>query len=105
MLLHLQVIRAHATANVASGNASRGLTGLPLRHTLEIGADIAAALWHLHPTVIHRDLKPQNVLISSSGAAKVADFGLSRVKVGCLADWMAGWLAGWWVVRIWLIVV
>ena len=29
-------------------------TGLPLRHTLTIGLHIAAALWHLHPSVVHR---------------------------------------------------
>jgi hypothetical protein len=28
--------------------------GLPLRHTLTIGLGIASALWHMHPSVVHR---------------------------------------------------
>ncbi len=29
--------------------------------------------------VFHRDLKPQNILINSSGVVKIADFGLGRI--------------------------
>jgi serine/threonine protein kinase len=29
--------------------------------------------------VFHRDLKPQNILINSSGLVKIADFGLGRI--------------------------
>eukprot|EP00775_Hariotina_reticulata_P006455 gene6455-6684_t len=54
--------------------------GLPLRLTITIGLHIASALWHLHPSIVHRDLKPQNVLLDAAGTAKVADFGLSRMK-------------------------
>ena len=45
--------------------------------------DIARGMLFLHtsdPPVIHRDLKSQNILISSAWRAKVADFGVSRVK-------------------------
>lgn len=29
-------------------------TGLPLRHTLTVGLHVASALWHLHPSIVHR---------------------------------------------------
>eukprot|EP00879_Flechtneria_rotunda_P007768 GHRR01008141.1.p1 GENE.GHRR01008141.1~~GHRR01008141.1.p1 ORF type:complete len:486 (+),score=123.48 GHRR01008141.1:1274-2731(+) len=56
-------------------------TGLPLKGVLHKGLDVARALSFLHPSIVHRDLKPQNVLIDCQGVAKVADFGLSRMKM------------------------
>ena len=46
----------------------------------QIARDIAEGLAYLHPAVVHRDLKPQNVLLGADGRALVADFGISRVK-------------------------
>eukprot|EP01023_Acetabularia_acetabulum_P016582 TRINITY_DN1817_c0_g2_i3.p1 TRINITY_DN1817_c0_g2~~TRINITY_DN1817_c0_g2_i3.p1 ORF type:complete len:494 (-),score=104.19 TRINITY_DN1817_c0_g2_i3:261-1742(-) len=41
---------------------------------------ICKSLVYLHPTVVHRDIKPQNILINRQGIVKLADFGLSKFK-------------------------
>ena len=48
----------------------------------EIGADLCEALDHAHErSVVHRDIKPQNVLVTAEGepSAKLMDFGVARL--------------------------
>lgn len=57
-------------------------------------AEIADALQHAHESgVIHRDVKPSNILLAPDGTPKVSDFGMARVE-GALALSRTGEFSG-----------
>lgn len=57
---------------------------LDLGKTLEIAVEICNGMKYLHSTlgVLHRDLKPGNVLLSLDGTPKISDFGLAKAAKG-----------------------
>jgi len=62
---------------------------LPLHIGIQIAADVASGLQFAHDKVddqgeplglVHRDVSPPNILVSTSGSVKITDFGIAKVK-------------------------
>ena len=54
---------------------------MPYYEVINISRQICLGLEHAHNNnIIHRDIKPQNILVTHDGIIKVADFGIARVS-------------------------
>ena len=66
--------------HMKGGDAGRLRGATPLQ-VVRLGREVAAALGYLHSMgVVHRDVKPTNVLLDEAGRAHLADFGIAAVE-------------------------
>ncbi|MDH6224980.1 serine/threonine-protein kinase [Streptomyces sp. MJP52] len=75
--------RPYLVMQLVDGPTLRGLLAdgtLPERRVAGLGAALARALTHVHRAgIVHRDVKPSNVLLDAAGDPHLADFGIARL--------------------------
>ncbi|MBW4716052.1 serine/threonine-protein kinase [Saccharothrix obliqua] len=87
--LVMEYLPSHSLSTVLS---ERGT--LPPREVAAIGSQVASALAAAHNAgIVHRDIKPGNVLLGDDGTVKITDFGISRAT-GDVTVTATGMLAG-----------
>jgi hypothetical protein len=71
---------AYLVMELVAGGALSARIPLPIERAVEIGIELCAALSHAHDAgVVHRDIKPDNVLLTAEGSVKLTDFGIARL--------------------------
>jgi serine/threonine protein kinase len=74
---HAFIAMEHVEGDTLASRLTHG--AVPLAQALSWGIAIATALEHAHGKgIVHADLKPANVMVTTSGQIKVMDFGLAR---------------------------
>ncbi len=77
------------------GTALRALIPLPPARAIAIAAQVLDGLDFAHARgIVHRDVKPENVLVSPGDRVKVADFGIARVREADVALTKTGEVVG-----------
>ena len=76
----MEYVQGRTVREVMRVRGSNEKQPLPPKRVAEIGREMCNALAYAHrQNVIHRDVKPSNMLLATDGTAKLMDFGISKV--------------------------
>jgi serine/threonine-protein kinase len=82
---------------------TKGVIEFPLEHAIEIMLGVTSGLAYAHEkrdldgsplNIVHRDISPQNVIVTFSGDVKVVDFGIAKSDTKMTMETQSGKLKG-----------
>lgn len=80
----LFIVMGYYEGETLAQKMGRGL--VPIRESLDLAIQIASGLAAAHArNIVHRDVKPSNIILTKDNIAKIVDFGLARVVAGSSA--------------------
>ncbi|MFE2043775.1 protein kinase [Streptomyces sp. NPDC059477] len=80
LYLVMEYVRGISLRTVLTATEDGAAVGLPVSWAASIVAQICTVLSYAHAIpVVHRDLKPDNILIATNGTVKVLDFGIAKL--------------------------
>ncbi len=100
--LAMEYVRGVSLAEVLTAQIALGRP-MPVELALQLGLQIAEGLNYAHTAedsegrplrMVHRDMKPSNILINNFGVCKIADFGVARAESNVAQTVMAGDVKG-----------
>jgi len=98
----MEYLRGHNLIEIVRAGAKLGYSKPPLEHVMSILSGVCAGLHYAHDKrdfqgrpmeIVHRDVTPQNIVISFDGAVKVVDFGIAKAATREV-ETLAGTLKG-----------
>src|SRR5262245_39288793 len=79
LYLVMELVPGSSLADIIQDRRDRKLGPLPITQILDMGTQICAGLASAHAAgVVHRDIKPGNLMVDPDGHVKIIDFGIAR---------------------------
>ncbi|MDI7269849.1 MAG: serine/threonine-protein kinase, partial [Myxococcota bacterium] len=99
----MEYIHGEDLRSIVKTMVGRGMREFPIEHALQIVSGICAALDYAHTKkgfedesleIVHRDVSPQNVLVTFTGDVKLVDFGIAKAALKRRAEVVSAGGAG-----------
>ncbi|AUG78162.1 hypothetical protein CFP65_3366 [Kitasatospora sp. MMS16-BH015] len=77
----MELVSGTSLSHLLAGDGQHPPTGMPVERAVGVAAAVCEALEVAHAAgLVHRDIKPGNIMITNDGGVKVVDFGIARAS-------------------------